>query len=389
MYWRVIMTKQYDVIICGGGPAGSTAGFVLARQGYSVAILDRATFPRKKLCGGLLTWKSVKLLEAVYGESVDQLTGAGVINYASDRYAIRTYKTTLAEGELPYPFHFVDRTVFDAHLLDRARDAGVELFENTKIVQCDPEQGRVTTENGDTFVGQYVIGADGANSIVRGSFPQYDRNRFTELMAPAIEISLDPKDFPRPVDYPELVVGFLDAGYGWVFPNRDRVIVGICGLRQDKLNFSNVFTEYLDFLNIDSNAVSELHGHPLPYGNYLGNPVYGRTLLAGDAGGYVEPLFGEGIFFALCTGLYAGEAVADGFAKRTHPGPRYSSRIHQQIIPELTASNTLRWTLFKSMKVLGPKSLGLFVNAGAGTLAEMVQGMRSYSWLRKKHWDFL
>lgn len=389
MYWVTTMAKQYDVIICGGGPAGATAGFVLAQQGYSVALLDRASFPRKKLCGGLLTWKSVKLLEAVYGENVEQLTGAGVINHASDHYAIRTYKTTLAEGGLPYPFHFVDRTVFDAHLLKRACDAGVELFENTKIVQCDAELGQVTTENGEIFQGQYVIGADGANSVVRRSFPKYDRQRFKELMAPAIEISLDPKDFPRTVEHPELVIGFLDAGYGWVFPNQDRVIVGICGLRQDNLNFSKTFSDYLDFLNIDSKVVPDLHGHPLPYGNYLGSPTYGRTLLAGDAGGYVEPLFGEGIFFALCTGLYAGEAIADGFVKRTHPGPGYSSRMHQQIIPELKASNTLRWTLFKSMKILGPKSIGLFVNTGAGVLAEMVHGIRSYSWLRKKHWDFL
>ncbi len=383
------MTKQYDVIICGGGPTGSTAGFVLAQKGYSVAIIDRASFPRKKLCGGLLTWKSVKLLEAVYGETVDELISMGVINHVSEQYSIHTYKKTLAKGALPYPFHFVDRAIFDAHLLTHAKNAGVEVFENTKVTQCRPEMGLVTAENGDIFEGQYIIGADGANSLVRRSFPNYDRKRFKEFMAPAIEISLDPTDFPRPVEHPELIVGFLDAGYGWVFPNKDRVIVGICGLRPKNVKFSDVFSEYLDFLNIDTKTVPELHGHPLPYGNYLENPVYGRTLLAGDAGGFVEPLLGEGIFFALASGLYAGESLCEGFAKKRNPGPLYSSRMHQQIIPEMKASNTLRWSLFKGMKVFGESSLGIFINAGAYKLAEMVHGIRSYSWLRKKKWDFL
>ncbi len=362
---------------------------MLAQRGYSVAMLDRAQFPRKKLCGGLLTWKSVKLLETVFGEDVDSLVQSGVINHVSNHYAIRSYVNTLAEGELPFPFHFVDRTVFDDHLLSRAKQAGAEVFEGAKIVSCDPVEGLVTLENGDVFEGEYIIGADGANSVIRNSFPNYDRKRFKEFMAPAIEISLSPSDFPRPVEFPELIVGFMDAGYGWVFPNRDRVVVGICGLRRNNVNFSKLFDSYLDYLKIDKTVVSDLHGHPLPYGNYLENPVYGKTLLAGDAGGFVEPLFGEGLFFAMATGLYASEAIADGLAKKCSAGPAYSQRVHQQIIPELKASNRLRWLLFKGMKLAGPRSLGLFVNAGAWKLAEMVHGIRSYSWLRKKRWDFL
>lgn len=382
------MSKEYNVIICGGSLAGSAAALSLARRGHSVAVLDRARFPRKKLCGGLLTWKSVKLLESLFGETPDSLIQAGAINFVSDHYAIRTFSSTLAQGTLPFPFHFTDRTIFDAHLLSLAAKAGAEVIEDTRVVNCDPINGVVTCKNGDTFHGDYVIGADGANSVVRRSFPNFDRERFRRLMAPTIEISIPAKDFPRPVDFPELYVGFLDAGYGWVFPNRDKVVLGICGLRQKDIKFSQLFEKYLDFLKVDSETISGLHGHPLPYGNYLDNPVHGVTLLAGDAGGFVEPLFGEGIFFALCTGMYAGEAVAEGLEKKTTPGPIYSRRLHTHIMPELTASDRLRWMLFKGMKYLGPMSLGLFINSGASRLAEMVHGMRSYSWLRRKKWDF-
>lgn len=380
---------KYDVIICGCGPAGATAGLVLARQGHSVLMLDRERFPRKKLCGGLLTWKSVKLLESIFGESAESLTGSGVINHVSEHYAINTFSKTLAQGELPFPFHFVDRTLFDAHLLDHARRAGATVMEDAPVSHCDTENGIVTLADGDTFQTRHVIGADGANSVVRKSFPNFDRRRFRRYMAPAIEIALPPEALPKPVEHPELYVEFLDAGYGWVFPNRDRVIVGICGLHDKKINFSQQFKDYLDFLEIKESLIPPFRGHPLPYGNYLENPVHGRALLAGDAGGFVEPLFGEGIFFALCTGLYAGESVNEAFTKRTAPGPLYTRRLYRYIYPELKASDRLRWALFKAMKHLGPFSLGLFVNSATSPLAEMVHGIRSYSLLRRKKWDFI
>jgi len=382
------MNKKYDVIICGCGLAGSAAGLSLARRGHSVAMLDRALFPRKKLCGGLLTWKSIKLLAVLFGEDVDSLTKSGAINFASDKYEIKTFSKTLVGGDLPFPFHFVDRTLFDDILLSHAIKAGAEVFQETKVISCDPVKGLVTCENGEVFQGDHIIGADGANSPVRGSFPDYDRQRFKRLMAPTIEISLAKKDYPKQVDHPELYVGFMDAGYGWVFPNKDKIVIGICGLKQDDANTSQIFDKYVDFLKIDRNAIPDLRGHPLPYGNYLDKPVHGVTLLAGDAGGFVEPLFGEGIFFAMCTGMYAGEAVADGIEKGTDPGPIYTRRIHTHIMPELKGSNFLRWTLFKVIKYIGTFALGWFIKSDTTRLAEMVHGIRSYSWLTRKHWDF-
>lgn len=382
------MNTTHDVIICGGGLAGSAAGLSLARRGHTVAIVDRARFPRKKLCGGLLTWKSVRLLEAHFNETVESLTQAGAIDFVSDRYAIRSFENTLAQGHLPFPFHLVDRTVFDDLLLKRAAEAGADIIQEAPVTQCSPETGTVTCDGGLELRGHHIIGADGANSKVRASFPNIDRQRMRRFMAPTIEIKIPRSDFPREVEYPELYVGCLKAGYGWVFPNRDRIVLGICGLKDEEVKFSQLFKTYLEFLEIDPDTISGLHGHPLPYGNYLADPVYETALLAGDAGGFVEPLFGEGIFFALCTGMYAGDAIAQGLETGSRPGPIYTRRLHQYIMPELTASDRLRWTLFKGMRLAGPRGLGWFVNALSTPLAEMVHGMRSYEWLKRKQWDF-
>ncbi|WP_419786550.1 geranylgeranyl reductase family protein [Pseudodesulfovibrio sp.] len=382
------MTHHYDAIICGGGPAGSAAALALARQGHSVAVLDRARFPRPKLCGGLLTWKSVQLLEVALGETVESLTRAKAIIHRSESYAIHSAKRVLAQGPLPSPFHYVNREVFDNHLLRKCESQGAEVFEGTEVARVDTDQGIVTTKSGEVFSGAWIIGADGANSVARKSYTGLNRERFRRFMAPALEITLPATEFPRPVECPELYIGTLDAGYGWVFPHGETVVTGICGLRRNNVNFSDVFRDYLQGLGVDPEA-APYKGHPLPYGNYLADPAQGRLLLAGDAAGLVEPLFGEGIFFSLCSGWYAGEAVAQGLARRSDPAPVYQRRLNRQIIPELRASDRLRWLLFRAMRHLGTPSLSLFVNSAARPLAEMVHGIRSYSWLRKKHWDFL
>lgn len=387
------MDTIHDVIICGCGPAGAAAGLALARRGHSALMLDRAHFPRPKLCGGLLTWKTVRLLETVFGESAPGMAEAGVVTHVSDRYAIRARSGVLAEGGLPYPFHFTDRARFDARLLGHATRAGAEVRPGARVIAADPgtdqDPARVTLADGTTLLARHLIGADGANSVVRRHFPGHDKALFNRFMAPTIEVALDPAALPRPVKHPELHVGWLEAGYGWVFPNQDRVLVGICGLRREKRSFSGIFNDFLDFLEVDPAAVPPLRGHPLPYGNALAHPACGRTLLAGDAGGFVEPLFGEGIFYALCTGLYAGQAVAEAMDAGRDAAALYAHRLRRDIYPELRWSDRLRWLLFRAVRLAGPRSLGAFVNTGSTRLAEMVHGMRSFALLRPKHWGFL
>lgn len=382
------MLSHADVIIAGAGPAGSAAAHVLAAKGYSVLVVDKAAFPRPKLCGGLLTWKTVRLLERLHAIPVRTLIDTRVVDTVSDRFSLFHRERLITQGRSAYPFHLVNRTAFDTLLLDRAREAGAVVVEDCTVQQCDPD-GRLWTTQGEVR-GRYVVGADGVNSTVRRSFG-LSRKKWSRNLAAAIEISVPRNISPRIAEHPELYAGIIPAGYGWVFPNTDRMILGICGLPGSSPNFRSAFKEFLHVLG-ESNPdrflrAHPLRGHPLPYGNALANPVKENALLVGDAGGYADPLLGEGIFYALLTGWHAGEAVAEALRSGKHPGRAYQQRIHDVILPEMRGANRLRWFLY-GLNAMSPRNMGRYFRLRTGILGEMVHGLRSYNWARKKNWGF-
>lgn len=380
--------RHADVIIAGAGPAGSTAALVLARQGLDVLVLDKAAFPRPKLCGGLLTWKSVRLLERLHGRTAADLVGQGLVDTVTDGFSLFHGGRPLTQGRLAYPFHLVRREAFDAWLLDAAQSAGARVLHDCAVQTCDPE-GRAHTSRG-SFAGRFVLGADGVNSVVRRCFG-LPRERWQKNLAAAVEVTVPHDCSPRVTDRPELYAGILPAGYGWVFPNSKGMVLGICGLRRRAENFREAFRTFLGHLGItDPEEFLRSHpvqGHPIPYGNALADPVRGNVLLAGDAGGYADPLLGEGIFYALLTGFYAGEALADALQRSTHPGPAYRERIRRFVMPEMRGADRLRWLLF-GLNMMAPANLARYFRMRGTALADMVHGVRSYDWGRKKHWDF-
>ena len=109
--------NSFDAIVIGAGPAGSTAAYLMASSGLSVLILDKKEFPRDKLCGGLLTWKTIKLIEIIFQKSVDILKSQQIIAYQSSHYSVQFNGCSSIKGLLDYPFYFVDRSVYDFYWL--------------------------------------------------------------------------------------------------------------------------------------------------------------------------------------------------------------------------------------------------------------------------------
>jgi len=383
---------EYDVIIAGCGPAGAAAATVLAGGGAKVLVLDKAQFPRDKLCAGLLTWKTMRTLERLFGETAESLQALKVVNHVSTSYRIRHRGTSLSEGELVYPFHFVERRVFDAFCLDRARQAGAEVRLGQAVAWADPERAVVRTAGGLEFSGKFLVGADGAMSAVRAHCG-VDEAMWRKEQGMGLELYLY-RDWLSGLtglhedvlaDFPTIYSGFIDSGYCWSFPHRDRVIVGICGLYRGKPAgmIRERFEEFLEFLGIPRSHGLAVKGHPLPYGNWLTRPFSGRTLLAGDAGGLVEPFFGEGIHYALRTGEMVGRACLEALNRGGDPVAAYVSGLSQEIFPELVWAKRLRNVLYWFMRAGLVPPVRAFLGGGGTRLQEMVHGMRSFRLLRK------
>ena len=387
------MVKSFDVVIAGAGPAGCAAAAVLAGAGLSVALLDRAPHPRPKLCGGLLTAKSMDALHRIFGLEEATLQAEGGLFHQTTGYAFLHKGISMLRGKADEPFRLVDRPPFDALLLRTATTRGATAL-NCTVTGCDPESGLVHTSQGE-FQARFIIGADGANSTLRRSLfaaqgnPQAQRKAWQRNLAAAIEIELPPKDFPRPVPVPELHVGQPEAGYGWVFPGPRGPKIGICGLARSNGDFAAIFRDFLRTLGVTNADTLPLHGHPLPYGNALQQPATGRLLLAGDAGGFVEPLFGEGIFYAMATGAHAASAILTATQHTDSPAAahaEYDRLLNASIRPEILWSNRLRWVLFRALQYLGATPISLFVQTAPAGLAQMVHGRRSFRLLLKKRW---
>ena len=182
-------SNRYDVLIIGAGPAGSTAAFILAGKGINVLVIDKHKFPRKKLCAGLLTWKTIKILEEIFRTDLNCLKSQSVINYHSGKYAIYNKKGELIRGKLKFPYHFVDRKKYDKYWLDKAREAGANVLTE-KAIAFDIQNTKVETDRGSILKADFILGADGVLSRTRNALNKagFISDKWSAGLATAVEI---------------------------------------------------------------------------------------------------------------------------------------------------------------------------------------------------------
>jgi geranylgeranyl reductase family protein len=325
---------NYDVIVIGAGPAGSSAAFDLARAGARVALLERQPLPRHKTCGGgmPMTVAGTLMLDELRDLSPEAFVEADT------RFMRHTWRfgepfmaamnPDDAEGS-SLSLWMVRRSVFDYALARRAANVGAELRDGAAVNAVEAEgdgpiRVRATGGNGDwAATCDFVIGADGANGVTARSVG-LRRNR---LLAIAIEAEVPHvwgaghPDLRRDVCHLEF--GVVARGYAWVFPKGDHLNVGAGVFRprpghrgdpaiRDELH--RAILGYLDMLGVPRKPEELVfHAHPLPLWNGFESlqDRTGRVLLAGDAAGLINPFFGDGILHALKSGRMAARSVLD------------------------------------------------------------------------------
>ncbi len=312
-------TQAYDVIVVGGGPAGSVMAWSLARRGVRVAVLERSRFPREKVCGDFVEPAGLRILDKMgcLDASAPPVTNARV--FVGPR---QVYRGTVPYYEdahgLPTHGHIVPRDVLDTRLLERAESAGASVFQGCEVGAVGRENGKssVTASRGETtasFTAPLVIGADGAESIVARSFGQRHADRRY--------IALSQRAYAEGVEGAEgeATLWFDDdifPGYGWMFPmggGRANVGVGILSetCHRHGLSVPKAFAACIQKLRVRHPACAEIRVASRPLGGVV--KTYGAAgpnhfdggVLIGDAGSFADPLTGEGITQGMESALIA------------------------------------------------------------------------------------
>ncbi|NEX47861.1 geranylgeranyl reductase family protein [Rhodobacter sp. ETT8] len=288
----------FDVLVIGAGPAGSAAAITAARGGLRVALLDKAAFPREKLCGGGVTARAHAYARDVFGDLPEALF------HVSRAVRFSSGGQTLGQLDPAPPIYMTMRLGFDAELRARAIAAGAVDLCGQRLVDCAPEAGRVTLAGGESLTAPLVIGADGVHSgVARALF-----GRAQDVASIGFALEAEVPGGPGPVT--DLDLTALPWGYGWDFPKPQGRTLGIGGIAVQDKDLRPRFHDWLRARGVDPASV-KIKGHHLPSGASRAVPGRGAVLLAGDAAGLVDPITGEGIAWAILSGRLAAEAAAE------------------------------------------------------------------------------
>jgi geranylgeranyl reductase family protein len=335
--------KVCDVLVVGLGPAGATVAYELSRAGISVIALEKDTHPRYKVCGGGLSARIDRILDSEFHSVVEQTIHGVQFTYQGKEPLVID-----ADGPIAY---MVMRDRFDHLLVQKARRAGASIYEHEPVVDClsRVDGVEVQTERG-RYLAKVVIGADGANSrVAQRLFPgrRVRRSPALESEVQTDRVSSYPGERRIVVD-----VGATNRGYAWVFPKKDRLSIGIGDFHGRPSSLKQLFHRFI----LHDQALSALDippacGHPLPlhdapYAMSAQSLVRDRALLVGDAAHLVDPLFGEGIYYAIRSGQLAAAAVLGTFSDQNRSLLDYETAVREEIYPEFHVASRLAQIIY-------------------------------------------
>ena len=337
----------YDVLVVGGGPAGASTAFQLARRGVRVAIVERSRFPRPKPCAECLSPQASEILDDMGVLSELSSQGAwlkGMVVRAPDgvqargdyvaAHGFRAYR----DGGLS-----IRREVLDQALLERARAAGAHVIEDARVTDLDRNgQGRVIGTVGQTRDGapqrlqaRVVIGADGLRSVIARRLGLARRRYWPDR----ISIVAHYAGVGGVTDYGEMhverdgFVGMADVGAGIttvaaVFPRRNaRAMSGDPGAYLDRWlrGKPQLSARFAGAATVARTAAIG------PFASHARRAWHPGALLVGDAADFFDPFTGEGIYAALRGGAFAAEAAQAALAAPTQEREAFANYERQRV----------------------------------------------------------
>jgi geranylgeranyl reductase family protein len=310
------VSADWDVVVVGAGPAGAAAALAARRADPEarVLLLDAAAFPRDKVCGDGIAPQAFDVV-AELGVDVNALVAG---TEPIDRLRLISPGGITAARPFARPARVVPRLVFDARLVQEALTAGAVLQQRrVRTVRADGDGVLVD----GTIRARVVIGADGAESVVRRQCGARAPRRGT--VAIALRGYVPAADWPAGEQLLTMTRAHWPA-YAWVFPiGNGAANVGYGELIRSTPPSRAQLTQRLHALLPAVAESVSLRGHRLPLTPGRPDVAAGRVLLTGDAASLINPLTGEGIYYAVLSGALAGAAaVGDSPATTYRTGLR-------------------------------------------------------------------
>lgn len=327
---------DYDVVIVGGGPSGSTAAITLAEHNKHVLVVEKHRFPREKPCGGGLStrvWKEMPFVEPF----LDSICYGAITHSTSLKYSLTINRKKPLLG-------MVRRATFDKKLLDYAKQQGADVHQGKELTDIDKTTNGFELHLGDkdSVSSKLILGCDGMRSTVADKLELNKKHRsfglcvYKEHKIPAATIN---KLFTSD-HLAQIFIKTQDvSGYGWVFPKKQYLNIGLGEFypsslqKKPKNQLNQRFIDYVSMLqkkNIlpESFTADDAKGATLPL-----NPVkqsYDEgVLLCGDAAGLINPISGEGIYYAMTSGRLAAETMVEAIDHHQRSS-KFMSRYQQQ-----------------------------------------------------------
>ena len=296
--------ERWDVAVVGAGPAGcATAASVHRRwPAARVVVLDRAAFPRDKACGDGIAYEATEALGELGFSVPDLVRGFPPLRHLE----LRAPGGPTVARPMRREVHVVPRRVFDARLVEQLRDFGVEVRRHDVR---DLRIGAAGVEVDGRIRADVLVGADGANSVVRQALRPRQRRRDVALAIRGYGPELPGQDGVQLI----AMSNRRWPAYAWSFPLGDgRANLGYGEhLGSTPLTLADLRQRMAELLPGATSDLTAVRGHHLPLTTSRPDVPDGRVLLAGDAQSLVNPVTGEGIFYAVVSGALAGQAAGE------------------------------------------------------------------------------
>ena len=291
-----IDTIKTDILIVGAGPSGCMLANTLIEAGKDVLLIDKHNFPRHKPCAGGLTPKTVNLLPF----NINHLK-----QHDSEKMLFKfTNGKTVDLNHIEGACKMVVREDFDNYFFDYVTSKGAKYLNN-KIISVDDLHNKINVKTNKQDINcNFLIGADGANSTVRRLTSNLNFKNPVFAFEGLIDKEACKTNIPTKFVFNKL-------GYGWIFPKNDHYNIGIGNLvydpSQPKPKKKDLFKFAQEELGTDE--IRDITGFPIGTEGLDYIPSSKKIYLVGDAAGLAETLLGEGIYNAVVSAKYLGDAI--------------------------------------------------------------------------------